>query len=146
MTSAGSGGPWEAIITGDEIIELHLRGMVHGGPKQPTDARECVEGRLGNAWSAETYSQPHGVRAGLLFAVHLFFYLTQDHCFLDGNKRIAWLAMTCALLRHGLTIKATDDDAYSMAMAVAEGSLSAEGVLDWVTPRLVALSLPPPSR
>ena len=84
---------WESLITVDEVIKLHAESLRHVNQDiVPIGAklRDCVEARIKKVWSAEQYSSDttRDVLEGLVFAGYLMFYLVQDHCFPDGNKRI----------------------------------------------------------
>lgn len=122
------------------ILELHAQGIrAHGGDGgvRPTDP-ECVEGKLGNAWSAEGYATQDEHRVGgLIFAAFLLFYLAKGHCFTDGNKRVAWTSAMRVLLVLGLTVTVQTDEAYEFMKAIADGSeISGETVLRWLAERL----------
>jgi len=77
---------------------------------------------------------------GLLFAAYLLFYVATKHCFVDGNKRLAWACMTFVLLNFGLTVTATDDEAEAFCIQIAKGEIKETGeVMVWLYPRLVSL-------
>jgi death-on-curing protein len=54
-------------------------------------------------------------------AAAYLFHLCADHPFLDGNKRVAFAAMDTFLRLNGHRLTLTDDEAYELAMGVAEG-------------------------
>jgi death-on-curing protein len=74
----------------------------------------------------------------------LLFYLVSNHCFVDGNKRIGWLAAMRVLLSFGLTVSATDDEAEAFCMRIAD-SQKADAIRDgqdvviWLSERLEAV-------
>jgi death-on-curing protein len=73
----------------------------------------------------------------LVFSGFLLFYLNQNHCFSDGNKRTAWLAGLQVLLSLGLTVLATTGEAEELCLSIAGGSIdSADDVVDWLAERL----------
>ncbi len=100
----------------------------------------CVEGSLGSAWSAEQYQETEeGVCEGLIFAGYVLFYLAKNHCFTDGNKRVAWLSATWVLATLGVSVDASDDEAEQMVLAVVQGEIpSGAEVVRWLADRLVA--------
>ena len=59
------------------------------------------------------------------------FHLSQNHPFLDGNKRTAGMAMFTFLQLNDLEPTATEIDYYQAMMAVASGSMSKEQLTDW---------------
>ncbi|MFL5657924.1 MAG: hypothetical protein AUG82_02025 [Ktedonobacter sp. 13_1_20CM_4_53_11] len=60
------------------------------------------------------------------------FHLSQNHPFLDGNKRTAGMAMFTFLQLNDLEPTATEIDYYQAMMAVASGSMSKEQLTDWL--------------
>ncbi|TMC17970.1 MAG: type II toxin-antitoxin system death-on-curing family toxin [Chloroflexi bacterium] len=60
------------------------------------------------------------------------FHLSQNHPFLDGNKRTAGMAMFTFLQLNDLEPTATEIDYYQAMMAVASGSMSKEQLADWL--------------
>ena len=60
------------------------------------------------------------------------FHLSQNHPFLDGNKRTAGIAMFTFLQLNDLEPTATEIDYYQAMMAVASGSMSKEQLTDWL--------------
>jgi death-on-curing protein len=60
------------------------------------------------------------------------FHLSQNHPFLDGNKRTAGMAMFTFLRLNGLEPIATEAEYYDAMMAVADGQMSKEQLADWL--------------
>ena len=60
------------------------------------------------------------------------FHLSQNHPFLDGNKRTAGMAMFTFLQLNDLEPTATEIDYYQAMMAVASVSMSKEQLTDWL--------------
>jgi death-on-curing protein len=52
------------------------------------------------------------------------YHLCNNHPFIDGNKRIAFVAMDTFLQKNDLEITASEKDAYKMMIQVASGQLS----------------------
>jgi len=69
------------------------------------------------------------------------FHLSQNHPFLDGNKRAAGMAMFTFLRLNGLEPTATESDYYATMMAVASGQMSKEQLATWLQ---TAMSGTPP--
>lgn len=129
--------PWSDLITLDTIQDLYADGIRRFGGKSSSSKEGCVEGSVGNAYTAELYNESEISTPGLCFAGHLLFYLASNHCYVDGNKRIAWTATMCVLLELGLTVDATEDEAETFCIAVADGSIkSGVEVVRWIAPRL----------
>ncbi len=60
------------------------------------------------------------------------FHLSQNHPFIDGNKRTAGMAMFTFLQLNGLEPIASETDYYATMMAVASGQMSKEELAVWV--------------
>jgi death-on-curing protein len=56
-------------------------------------------------------------------AAALLHSLARNHALVDGNKRLAWLAIYVFCAKNGLELDPSDDDAYDLVVAVAAGSL-----------------------
>ncbi|MBQ7364671.1 MAG: type II toxin-antitoxin system death-on-curing family toxin [Clostridia bacterium] len=62
-------------------------------------------------------------------ASRLFFALTKNHPFADGNKRIGLLAALVTLHLNQISVKATDDELVTLTLALAEGTLAYPDIL-----------------
>lgn len=60
------------------------------------------------------------------------FHLSQNHPFVDGNKRTAGMAMFTFLRLNGLELIAPEMEYYQTMMAVASGQMSKEQLADWL--------------
>ena len=58
--------------------------------------------------------------------------LVANHSFLDGNKRIGMYVMLTFLEVNGIKLNCTDEDIVRAGLALADGSKSYEGLLEWV--------------
>ena len=65
-------------------------------------------------------------------AASLAFGLARNHAFIDGNKRVAFLAMVVFLERNGRRFTAGEADATVAILAVADGSLSEADLGRWI--------------
>ena len=62
----------------------------------------------------------------------LGYGLIKNHCMVDGNKRIGAHAMLVFFELNGIKLKYTQKELYEMILAVADGSLTYEDMLEWV--------------
>jgi death-on-curing protein len=60
------------------------------------------------------------------------FGLVKNHPYRDGNKRIGFLAMATFLGINGYELDATDAEVVAEVMALADGSVSEDGLVDWI--------------
>jgi death-on-curing protein len=65
-------------------------------------------------------------------ATRLGFGLIKNHPFVDGNKRIGAHAMLVLLALNGIALSYEDEELISTILAVADGTLDADGLLRWV--------------
>lgn len=62
----------------------------------------------------------------------LGFGLVKNHAFVDGNKRIGILAMITFLEINNICMTYTDDELITLGLAVADGSMTENQLLDWI--------------
>lgn len=132
--------PWAHLVDKARVIELHAKAIERYGGLKTEPKEGCVEGSLGNAWTAESYEEgsDHGM-AGLTFAACALLYLATNHCFGDGNKRVSWSTLADILAKLGLSIDATQDEAEAFVTQIAEGRLRERPqIICWIAERLVA--------
>lgn len=132
--------PWDRLLSLDRVNELYAEGIRRYGGDPSGPKPGCVDGSIGAAWSAESYSDPApGRLPGLVFAGYLLFYLSRNHCFTDGNKRVAWSAAMDVLLHYGLTIDTNADEAENLMLSVIARRID-DGleVVNWLSERLIA--------
>ncbi|MGE6762788.1 type II toxin-antitoxin system death-on-curing family toxin [Corallococcus interemptor] len=129
--------PYDRFCGLTRLQELQAKGIAaHGGRVGVRDALG-PGATLGAAWTAEEYGAPPEAVPGLMFAVYLLFYIATKQVFVDGNKRIAWLAMCEALACMGLEVDATIDEAEALVMAISNNQFKdVEPVYLWVVEHL----------
>ena len=65
-------------------------------------------------------------------AAKLGYSLIANHAFVDGNKRIGMFIMLSFLELNGIRTDATNEDVFSLGMAVASGKADNEDILQWI--------------
>jgi death on curing protein len=106
-------------LTLEEVLSLHADQIErYGGTPGLRDA-----GLLSSA-----LAMPQASFSGNLLhstvhemAAAYLFHLTQDHPFLDGNKRIGLAATLAFLGLNDLELRAEDGDLFELVMGVAQG-------------------------
>lgn len=63
--------------------------------------------------------------------------LTQNHRFVDGNKRVAHAAMAVFLVLNGQEMGASVDEQERLMMELAAGNLGREDVVEWLSAHVV---------
>jgi death on curing protein len=117
------------------IIEaLHAAQIrEHGG--QPGIRDEgLLESALARPMNVWGYNQ--GVDVASL-AAEYGYGLAKNHAFLDGNKRIGFVAANVFQLLNGLEIDAPEPEAVDIVLGVADGSIDRDGFAVWIRSRIV---------
>ena len=65
-------------------------------------------------------------------AARLGFGLAQNHAFIDGNKRVAVLAVFMFLRANGIEIDCTEFELFSTFMRLAESAMTFEELVSWL--------------
>ena len=73
-------------------------------------------------------------------AAALAYSLVRNHPFIDGNKRIGFVAMHTFLLLNGFELIGTEDDQVEIFLALAAGDLNREQFENWITAHLQELA------
>ncbi len=111
------------------LDEAHFQQVrAHGGSYGIRDenALESALGRPRHRWS---YSPETGLPE---LAAAYAFGLMRDHPYVDGNKRIALVALVAFLDLNGMELVATNADAHMAVLAVAAGEMTEAELADWI--------------
>ena len=96
--------------------------------------------RCRRAWSPRAL--PGGIGYGTTdlgdLAAAYAFGLARNHAFVDGNKRIAFLAMVTFLGLNDIEFVVPEAEAVVMMVAVAAGEVSEESLARWIRDNLPA--------
>ena len=74
-----------------------------------------------------------------LLAAAYAYGIARNHPFLDGNKRTAFVAMELFLMKNGMLLTASDDDAVLTFLKLAAGEISEEELAAWIRQNSVPL-------
>jgi death-on-curing protein len=78
-----------------------------------------------NRWRYEESELPE-------LAAAYAFGLARNHAFVDGNKRIAFVAMTLFLRRNGVHFRPGQAEATAIMFALAAGEVDEAGLARWI--------------
>jgi death on curing protein len=133
MASRTTAPTWltRVVVDAIHIDQIHE----HGGPTGLRDenALESALARPRHRWLYE-----HGTDLAAVAAAY-GFGLARNHPYVDGNKRVALVAMLTFLAVNGRAIEATDEDVLTTLLALAAGRLTESALADWLRSRLVPL-------
>jgi death-on-curing protein len=100
----------------------------HGGQPGLRDAG-LLESALARPQHVWTY-EPDADLAAL--AAEYGFGLARNHAFLDGNKRVAFVATNVFLIMNGLEIEASEPQVVDTMLRVAQGDLDCDAFAAWI--------------
>ena len=111
------------------VHEAHFRQIrEHGGAHGVRDenALESALARPRQRWRYTSEARLADLAAAYAFG------LIRDHPYVDGNKRIALVAMIAFLDRNGTELTASNGEALSAMLAVAAGDMAEGELAEWV--------------
>ena len=116
-------------LTYEQVVAIHSRQLRRfgGAPGLRDDGmlRSALERPL-NKWYYE--------QAGLAdLAAAYAFGLAKNHAFVDGNKRIAFMAMASFLRKNDIRFAPAQAHATTMMLALAAGEVSEQSLARWIT-------------
>jgi death-on-curing protein len=117
------------------VVEaIHLDQIrEHGGMPGLRDER-LLESALARPRHKWTYKRKPDLAS---LAAAYGYGLVRNHAFRDGNKRVAFLAMTVFLGLNGYDLVAEEAEVVTVMIAAAEGSLSEAELAKWIRRRMV---------
>ena len=114
----------------DKVLLLHQLMIAETGGAADVRDFGLLESAFESAYATfdgqELYptKEEKGARIG--------YALISNHAFVDGNKRIGMYVMLTFLEVNGVRLNCTNADVVYAGLAVADGTLKYEGLLDWV--------------
>ena len=110
---------------------MHAELMAeHGGLPGPVRVAD-LEAALGLLQQQFSYATPSPSLERLAAAYG--YALARNHCFADGNKRIALAVIDVFLQMNGRELVADEADAAYTLQCVAAGEITEEQLADWIT-------------
>lgn len=117
-----------AFLSIEAVLQIHARLLaLHGG----------LEGIRDLKLLDSAVAQPMATFGGEFLHEDLFvmaaaylFHIVKNHPFIDGNKRVGFVAALTFLELNGLAIAQESPELYDATIAVAEGRLGKEGLAE----------------
>jgi death-on-curing protein len=95
---------------------LTLTRDLGAGPVRDIGLLDATAARpRSSVFGEDAYPDLHTKAAALLHSI------VRNHALVDGNKRLGWLTCVVFLDVNGVDVDLSDDDAFDLVMAVAEG-------------------------
>jgi death on curing protein len=111
----------------DDLLELYAE---HVGSRERLVRPELLESAVAlpqaTMFGAELYPHLFQKAAALLRSI------AQNQPFLDGNKRIAWIAARAFLAANGFDIRADADEGLTLMIDLAERKLEVDDVAEFL--------------
>jgi len=115
-------------LTTEEILAVHEEVLAaHGGSAGVRDSG-LLESALGRPHNMAAYSQGDLIDWAAAYA----HGIANNHPFLDGNKRTAFVATALFLECNGWRITAAEEDVVVMILGLADKSVSHETFTEWL--------------
>jgi death on curing protein len=115
----------------EQVLAMHSRQLRRfGGAPGLRDEgmlRSALE-RPVNKWQ---YEQADALDLAVLAAAYAFG-LAKNHAFVDGNKRIAFMAMVVFLRKNGVHFAPDQAQSTKIFLALAAGEVSEESLTRWI--------------
>lgn len=116
------------------INAIHKRQLLeHGGSEGIRDAG-AIESALTRPVNQANYANPAPDAADL--AASYAYGIANNHGFVDGNKRTAWVAARLFLAYNGYRLRVDPPDAIRTMEAVADGTVTESALAAWFRERL----------
>jgi death-on-curing protein len=116
-------------LTTEVILAIHDEQLAEHGGRPGIRDLALLESALARPLNRAAYSAatPFDLAAAYAFGI------IRDHPFVDGNKRVAFLAAALFLLEHGWEITATDEAIVMVMLSLAEGTAGEAAFAAWLT-------------
>ena len=117
------------------LLLLHEESIAEFGGKRGLRDEGVLESALARPQNVYAYN-PDSTIPDL--AAAYAYGLAKNHPFVDGNKRVAFLAIGLFLAINGYRLKAGQVDAIKTMIAVASGELDEQGLSVWIANNIVS--------
>ena len=115
-------------ITYDQAIAIHSHQLRRFGGAAGLRDEGMLQSALErpvNKWRYEQAGLPE-------LAAAYAFGLAKNHAFVDGNKRIAFMAMMVFLRKNGIRFAPDQAQATKVVLALAAGEVSEQSLARWI--------------
>ena len=129
-------------LTRREVDAFHDQEVLRRGGFGGVRDDDAIESALARPQQKWAYEQPSVFQLAAAYA----FGLAKNHGYLDGNKRVAFMALYVFVGLNGFTIRRPEPEVVSVMVRVAAGDLSEEQLAEWIEtvaePRTAGKSAP----
>lgn len=115
-------------ITFEQAIAIHARQLRRFGGAAGLRDEGMLRSALDRPINKWRYEQ-----AGLAELASAYAYgLAKNHAFVDGNKRIAFMAMRIFLLKNEISFNPKPEHATAIVLSLAAGEVSEQSLTRWI--------------
>jgi death on curing protein len=115
-------------ITYEQAIAIHIRQLRRFGGAPGLGDEGMLRSALERPVDKWRYEQSGLAQLAAAYA----FGFAKNHAFVDGNKRIAFMAMMAFLLRNGVAFEPDPAHATAIIRSLAAGEVSKESLTRWI--------------
>jgi death on curing protein len=119
-------------LTRSIVEAIHISQIREHGGKYGIRDLNLLESAIARPMNRMAYEQEAGT---VILAAAYGYGLAKNHCFIDGNKRVAFMAMYTFLGLNGYEIDATEPEVVDLMLGVADSSISEEQLITWLQMR-----------
>jgi death-on-curing protein len=116
----------------EAALAIHEEQLAEWGGATGTRDEGGLLSALARPQNLAAYGDPDAAFLAAAYA----FGVCQNHPFVDGNKRTAWVLARLFLAKNGQMIDFQDADATVRMLALAGGELSEDEFADWLRERV----------
>jgi len=125
------------LLSKELIIAIHSELLAEHGGAVGVANNDLLESTLAKPLHHLSYGDPDLP----VLAASYGYGFTKNHCFVDGNKRIALASIGVFLLNNGLKLIASEESAVDTIYHVAKGVISEDELINWITENIQDLDL-----
>lgn len=121
-------------ISGKALRLLHEESIAEFGGVRGLRDEGLLDSALARPQNAHAYNPDSSIPD---LAAAYAYGLAKNHSFVDGNKRVAFLAIGLFLAINGYRLKADQVDAIKTMLALAGGELDEQGLSVWIGKNMI---------
>jgi death on curing protein len=119
-------------ITYEQAVAIHSRQLRRFGGAPGLRDEGVLRSALERPINKLQYEQAPLDELAAAYA----FGLAKNHAFVDGNKRIAFMAMTVFLHKNGVVFSPNPAEATTIILSLAAGEVSEQSLTRWIRDNL----------
>lgn len=122
--------PQDPLVAKDQVLAIHDAAIARFGGLPGVRDEGLLDSALAQPW--QTFGGRDLYEGDVAKACRLCYGVIRDHPFTDGNKRTGAALLGASLRLCGHYFRPRHDDFLRAMLAVADGSMSYEKLVEWV--------------